>query len=278
MLTSSFTSLISCTRYLSSMLLVPLKWITKQKTEIKSVKSPVKQQTISDNDQNAIPKEIAKVEKEYPMFNGPSILLADDSCIESVSAAITLLISIPIPSAVMNNKGQDPEFTEVGKEMNRKVQQFYKFIRQYSSITNGEVIYSYVLLSRLIDQEIREMQEEKTPLVSEANLGTVFLCALMLAVKNARDSPYRNAWWARLFGVPIDILDQSEVIFLEKIGFHCYISAKDYTDLADKFLKDSSDEESVSEDEKSSSSEDRQINTEDSTEKATPSSGNEKEN
>ncbi|KAA6363511.1 MAG: hypothetical protein EZS28_040962 [Streblomastix strix] len=68
--------------------------------------------------------------------------------------------------------------------------------------------------------------------INESNLGTVLICAVILALKNLRDAiEYRNCWWAKAFGMSLELLNLSEIAFCTKLGFKVAVDLQQFFQL-----------------------------------------------
>ncbi|KAH7824940.1 uncharacterized protein MONOS_10404 [Monocercomonoides exilis] len=182
--------------------------------------------------------EMPSSPSEFSQYNfDKSIEIADDQHIQPIAETITVLLSISMPNllTIIPETGE-MALTDEGVTMSAKVKHFFQFVRQYSKLTIGELLHITVLLTRLLSNEAELIRDGKVSIVSEANLGTLLLCSTLIAVKMERDIPYRNSWWAKMFGVPLHILNQSERIFLQKIDYNCTVSDGEFLDMYQKFI------------------------------------------
>ncbi|KAH7815292.1 uncharacterized protein MONOS_10709 [Monocercomonoides exilis] len=181
---------------------------------------------------------LSKNKMEYEV----SIMQAPDAWIEVVSQHVCVLLAVALPNLINSkrhhNAGKEKiviELSDEGLDMHGKVQHFYRYIRDGTKLTTGELVHSYVLLEHLMRAESKELSEGRQTMIAESNLGTLLLCVVMIAIKLDRDVPFRNGWWAAMFKVPLDVLNQSEVIFLERVNHHTFLEETDYKALFHKF-------------------------------------------
>jgi hypothetical protein len=162
-----------------------------------------------------------------------SASVADDVSLEAATNAICYLLSgtlthlFTTPPVDAANRFM-PTFTEAGNSMRQRILHFFDFTRQYAKISTGEIIYSIYLIDRLVQAESRRDWFQQTSIISESNLGTLLLVAAILSLKQNRDIPYRNSWWAKVFSIPLPVLNQSEIVFLQKLEYRLEMQVEDY--------------------------------------------------
>lgn len=71
------------------------------------------------------------------------------------------------------------------------------------------------------------------PIVSVNNFGTLLTVCTLVAVKFNHDHPFRNSWYAKKFNVSLEIINASEIVLLEKLGYNCTVSEEEYAVLND---------------------------------------------
>jgi hypothetical protein len=167
-----------------------------------------------------------------------SALQVNDSTIDVSTNTICYLLSGVLPhlfaSPIKNDAATSappPAFSEAGIAMHQKIRHFFQFTRQYTGLTTGETLHSIYLIDKLIQAEADQSHTGRPSIISESNLGTLLLVAVVLATKLSRDIPYRNSWWAKVFGIPLSILNQSEIVFLKKARYSLGMNADAYWNL-----------------------------------------------
>lgn len=168
---------------------------------------------------------------------------ASDESISLVSKHICFLLSLVLPNMVeVQSDDSKPfslneiPFSVVGKEFEEKIEHFFVFIRYYTHLTVAELLATDALIYRLVKAELENLRTNNRTIISEANLGTLLVCGTLLALKMNRDHPVRNSWWSKMFNISLDVLNESENVFLNKIGFSCYLSESCYSCLFRYFI------------------------------------------
>jgi len=176
-----------------------------------------------------------KVEKKTLRFEDLSAHQVSDSTIDVSTNTICYLLSGVLPhlfASLMKNdtatSAPPPAFSEAGIAMHQKIRHFFQFTRQYTHLTTGETLHSIYLVDQLIQTEAKRANASRPSIISESNLGTLLLVAVVLATKLNRDTPYRNSWWAKVFGIPLSVLNQSEIVFLKKVRYSLGMSENAY--------------------------------------------------
>ena len=155
---------------------------------------------------------------------------APDEVIANVSTFHFVELSTVIPGLITADSlhpGQ-VSITAEGQSILTKIIHFFIFIRYYTHITTAELLHIHLLLHRLLLGESRNKQETQTCMVSIANLGTLLVCAAIIGLKMNRDHPIKNSWWASMFSVDINVLNQSEIVYLQNIGYRTTMSFEEY--------------------------------------------------
>ncbi|KAK2943979.1 hypothetical protein BLNAU_21125 [Blattamonas nauphoetae] len=96
----------------------------------------------------------------------------------------------------------------------------FHFAASVSNLTSGEICFSGDLIHRLVALEIQAQAEQRQCVVSEHNLGTMLVIALILSNKTNADRPLPIAWWAAAFRVPVATLVSSEAHLLSLLRWH----------------------------------------------------------
>lgn len=164
-----------------------------------------------------------------PHFSHPATNRVQDSQIRIISERLTYMLSTILPDLIIGNHySESIRLTSDGENMVSNISHFYRFIIQYSEVTTTEVLQSFVLLTRLLLEENKHIRTGGKGIVSDANLGTILLCSLMISIKILRDIPYKNSWWAKVLGISLQILNQSEYVFLDRIGYRCLLQHEEF--------------------------------------------------
>ncbi|KAA6399120.1 MAG: hypothetical protein EZS28_005356 [Streblomastix strix] len=68
-------------------------------------------------------------------------------------------------------------------------------------MTGSELVYAIYLIQKLVESEIQDLDQDKqSAMITESNIGTVLICAVILAMKVLRDVIEKNnSWWAKAF-------------------------------------------------------------------------------
>jgi len=109
-----------------------------------------------------------------------------------------------------------------------KVKHFFQIISAVSMLVASEMIHVVYLVDQLITREVAAIAEGWTPIVSDGNLGTLLLCAVLVSLKMNRDHPFSNGWWAVTVDVPLPTINQSELVFLQRVGYSLMMSEDEY--------------------------------------------------
>lgn len=125
----------------------------------------------------------------------------------------------------------DSTLTDHGKAIKEKTRHMFHFVCHYAPVTIGEIIHSIYLFYQLVEIEEENKVESQISLVTEDNLGTLLMCAMLISVKMDRDVPFRNSWWAKLFRISLEVVNQSELVFLEKLEFRTMMEEPDFLDM-----------------------------------------------
>ncbi|KAH7817283.1 uncharacterized protein MONOS_18154 [Monocercomonoides exilis] len=99
----------------------------------------------------------------------------------------------------------------------KKVKHFFQVIRSTCSLITAEMIHVLFLLDELIGCEKIAKADGWTAIVSENNLGTLLLVAVILSLKFNRDSAHSNKWWSQTLGIEANVITLSESVFLQRI-------------------------------------------------------------
>lgn len=119
-------------------------------------------------------------------------------------------------------------FTEDGINMSLRIKYLLEFARMHAAMSTGEVIHSLIILNRLVNVEMNSVKEGHSSTIIEDSLGTLLLCTLLVSCKLSRDRSYKNAFWSKLFGIPVDVINQAEREILKKINYCLYVDEEEY--------------------------------------------------
>lgn len=166
-------------------------------------------------------------------------LEVEEEDVVAVSIHVCSLLSVAMRNIVVDC-GKSPfetpleeiRLTKEGVELERKVEQFFIYMKRHAHTTFGELVHIDILLALLLWHEREGMMKGERRIVCMENIGTLLMCAGIVAVKMGRDVPFRTGWWARAFGMHVSVLSQSEEVFVQRIRYQCYVSCEDYLALA----------------------------------------------
>ncbi|KAA6363972.1 MAG: hypothetical protein EZS28_040501 [Streblomastix strix] len=158
------------------------------------------------------------------------------SFIESTSRYIVKFISTALYS--QDNLEHQQKKTEM---LFLKINNFFCYLRQFANLTGTELVYTTFLAQKLIESEKQDLDEDKDSItVTESNIGTVLICAAILAMKMIQDVvEYKNCWWAKAFGMNLDLLNQSEMAFFNQLNFSIALERKQFIRLYSQIVQTS---------------------------------------
>ncbi|KAA6361103.1 MAG: hypothetical protein EZS28_043370 [Streblomastix strix] len=64
--------------------------------------------------------------------------------------------------------------------------------------------------------------------MNDMNIGTVLICAGILAMKIMQDVKCKNYWWAKAFGMNLDLLNQSEMALFIQLDCNVVFERKQF--------------------------------------------------
>ncbi|KAH7826671.1 uncharacterized protein MONOS_14863 [Monocercomonoides exilis] len=147
------------------------------------------------------------------------------------------VLSQPLPSEYPNEKlFQEASYLRFA-QLYRKINHFFQAVRTAAYLNVAELVHVVYLIDLLIQSERMSRREKWTGVITEANLGTLLLIAVMTSVKMNRDTPYRNGWWSAAIGIPISIINQSEIVFLQRIHYTLVLEYKQYMKIVTELLR-----------------------------------------
>ncbi|KAA6369736.1 MAG: hypothetical protein EZS28_034738 [Streblomastix strix] len=147
------------------------------------------------------------------------------SFISQASRYIVKFISTALYS--QNNLENQQKRTEI---IFPKINNFFCYLRQFANLTQSEIIYTTFLVQKLIESEKQDSDDDKDRIIiNDMNIGTVLICAAILAMKMMQDVvKYKNYWWAKAFGMNLDLLNQSEMIFFIELDCNVVLERKQF--------------------------------------------------
>ncbi|KAA6399987.1 MAG: hypothetical protein EZS28_004483 [Streblomastix strix] len=159
------------------------------------------------------------------------------SFIESTSRYIVKFISSILYSQD-NLEHQQKKKTEL---LFLKIKNFFCYLRQFASITGSELVYTTFLVQKLIESENQDFCEDKNIItITDKNMGTVLICAVILAMKMIQDVvEYKNCWFAKAFGMNLDLLNLSEIAFFNQLNFSIALERKQFIRLYSQIIQTS---------------------------------------
>lgn len=159
-----------------------------------------------------------------------------DSFISAISHHICALLNIPLRYLFAECQFQDEKGryatmiyqTSKGRLYEENIKNFFYYLRKYVKLSVSELICVDDLLCRLLFVDADNVRLGKQTIVCENNLGTLLVCSVILVMKMNRDTILNNSWWANKFKIPLNILNDSEILFFKKIDFRCVCPSKIY--------------------------------------------------
>ncbi|KAA6354756.1 MAG: hypothetical protein EZS28_049717 [Streblomastix strix] len=148
-----------------------------------------------------------------------------------------------------NTKNPDQDSQQIAadhEKLTHKVYKFLAFVRGYTHISASELTHTIYLIWWMIEHDMKiEADKPGGGIVAVSNMGTILLCAVVISMKMLRDAPYRNTWWAKAFGLGIDVLNDSEQVFLERISYEPFLCEELYWKIFDTLYEQSLIEEGI---------------------------------
>jgi hypothetical protein len=161
--------------------------------------------------------------------------------IHLISTCICIAISKSMPGLSVKTVNSAQEFvtttlTPACLDIHHDVKQFLIFAYIHSNLTVVEMIHVLFLIELYLNKDGEAILSETESTISEATLGSLLLCSLMISLKMDRDVPFTNCWFGKMFEVPLDMLNDSEISFLQKIELKCNLDDKQLRQFCDRFL------------------------------------------
>lgn len=129
----------------------------------------------------------------------------------------------------------EPSLNPTTKLLN-KIIKFFSFVRHLVNITTAELAHTLNLICSFIQNESESRSPKKASIINQNTLGTLFLCGMMISLKMNRDHCLKNSYWAKTLNIQLDVLNASEIAFLEKIQFSLFLDESDYCELFDSIV------------------------------------------
>ena len=116
-----------------------------------------------------------------------------------------------------------------------KISKFFNFITRTYAVRDINIfIFSIMLLKKAMNNENFKKAFPRIENI-ESIMGTLLVVSLILAQKFYNDVPIRNSWWAKTFGIPLEVLNVSEITFLRWLNYSLETSEED-TIAAQQFM------------------------------------------
>ncbi|KAA6392866.1 MAG: hypothetical protein EZS28_011610 [Streblomastix strix] len=120
------------------------------------------------------------------------------SFISQASRYIVKFISTALYS--QNNLEHQQKKTEI---LFPKFNNFFCYLRQFANLIGSEIICTTILDQKLIESEKQDSDSDSDKdrtIINDMNIGTVIICAAILAMKMMQDVvKCKNYWWAKAF-------------------------------------------------------------------------------
>ena len=179
--------------------------------------------------------------RNSPLFNISTSIVTDET-IEIVSSIICYIVSSHLSecstealikdfhTTSVPSPPSDPIFTPTQKLCN-KIMKFFKFVRDQVHITTAELAHSLNLICTFIQNDSEHSTPNRPSIINHNTLGTLFLCGIIISLKMNRDHCLKNSFWAHTLNIPLQVLNASEIAFLEKIQFSLFLDERGYSEL-----------------------------------------------
>ncbi|KAA6399214.1 MAG: hypothetical protein EZS28_005259 [Streblomastix strix] len=120
-----------------------------------------------------------------------------------------------------------------------KIKSFFSYIYDFAQLSGSELIYTIYLVQKLVNSEIQDFIEDNDCImIADSNIGTTLICAVILAMKILRDPTEMksNIWWAKSFGMSLELLNQSEMEFYMQLDFNVSLDEQQFIRLYSQIL------------------------------------------
>ncbi|KAA6402758.1 MAG: hypothetical protein EZS28_001716 [Streblomastix strix] len=115
-----------------------------------------------------------------------------------------------------------------------KITQFFKYMKRCIHITLQESIHMYALLQRFASIQA----ERGVQYLNKSNIGTMLVILVIITLKGLRDEVFNNSYFAEEFGIPLTVLNQSEIAFLRIINYSTLDQGIEYIQLFNEIMYD----------------------------------------
>ncbi|KAA6314977.1 MAG: hypothetical protein EZS28_055492, partial [Streblomastix strix] len=92
-----------------------------------------------------------------------------------------------------------------------RIMLFFKYMKLNVNITIDESLTAVALLQRFTSKQT----EKGIQILSPKNIGTMLVVLAIVAIKANRDHTYKNSRFAKEFGIPLAVLNESEAAFMK---------------------------------------------------------------
>ncbi|KAA6354944.1 MAG: hypothetical protein EZS28_049529 [Streblomastix strix] len=160
-------------------------------------------------------------------------LPATQSLITSTSKYLVKVIS-----NVLYSKEAPQDQLQKNESLLLKIKSFFSYICEFAWLTGSELIYTIYLVKKLVNSEKENNRKDKDCImISENNVGTTLVCAVILAMKILRDATsQKNSWWAKSFEMNLELLNQSELAFFAQLDFNAAMDEQQFIRLHNQIL------------------------------------------
>ncbi|KAA6380461.1 MAG: hypothetical protein EZS28_024011 [Streblomastix strix] len=114
-----------------------------------------------------------------------------------------------------------------------RIMLFFKYMKLNMNITIDESISIVVLLQRFVSKQT----EKSIQILSSRNIGTMLVVLAIVAIKANRDYTYKNRHFAKEFGIPLAVLNESENAFMKIMDNTLFIDESEFSHLQNEIFK-----------------------------------------
>lgn len=164
-----------------------------------------------------------------------SLEIAPDGFIHSIASWLNTQLGklFQITSKVKN---KNPQEDNTPNKYTHRIAQFLKVVRDSTKLLASEAAHVLYLVDLLMESDKVHARLNQECVIDERNLGTLLLCAVILSLKFNRDSICTNGWWSKAVGVPISIINYSEIVFLQRIHYSIQMSPEIYANIIKELM------------------------------------------
>ncbi|KAK2951369.1 hypothetical protein BLNAU_13649 [Blattamonas nauphoetae] len=156
-----------------------------------------------------------------------------EKLISLVSRHLARFLELHVPDICTVNDPQGQTRTE---PISRKIANLFAFVSKYAYLQAGELINTSILIQRLVKRDEEDQLPNDRRVVSSSSIGTVLMCACLLSNKACRDIPIRSEWWAKAFNMPLEVLNSSEGVFLDRLRWGVHATEEELTILGTEIM------------------------------------------